>query len=288
MPPLTRARRTGPPNARDVASGLANEQPPVGVALPAISLRGVSKSYDLGRGRELRALDDIGMDVAAGGFTALIGASGCGKSTILRIIAGLEEPTAGTVLLEGAPPSQLVSGHRLGVAFQEHALLPWLSVKGNISLPFRAVGRAVDHDRVRDLIALVGLRGFENARPRQLSGGMRQRAAIARALALDPEILLLDEPFGALDAVTRRRLNIELRRIWEDRQITTILVTHDVAEAAFLADRVIVLSSRPGRIAAEETIPLPVGRDPGVTLDAAFHQLTDNLSQLLDGAAGEE
>jgi NitT/TauT family transport system ATP-binding protein len=256
-------------------------------ALPAISLRSVSKFYDLGRGRKLEALREVHLDVALGGFTALIGVSGCGKSTILRLVAGLEEPTAGTVRIEGSSPSQLVAGHRLGVAFQEHALLPWLSVEANVSLPFRAVGRPVNRERVQELIALVGLQGFERARPRQLSGGMRQRAAIARALALDPEVLLLDEPFGALDAVTRRRLNGELRRIWEERRITTMLVTHDVGEAVFLADQVVVLSSRPGRVAAVEPITLPAAREPDLMLKPEFHRLAARITRLLDDTAAE-
>ena len=196
------------------------------LAASAISLAGVEKRFSVARGKEVVALASLDLEVAAGEFVALLGPSGCGKSTALRLIAGLEPATGGTVRVHGRPPADLVAGHRLGVAFQDHALLPWLDVTQNVALPFRVAGRAVDHARVAGLIDLVGLGAFAHLRPKQLSGGMRQRVSIARALALTPELLLLDEPFGALDAVTRRQMNIELQRIWSANRITTVLVTH--------------------------------------------------------------
>jgi NitT/TauT family transport system ATP-binding protein len=172
--------------------------------------------------------------------------------------------------------------HRLGVAFQEHALLPWSSVRSNVALPYRIAGRKVDDQRVNDLISLVGLSGFEKSRPKQLSGGMRQRVSIARSLALHPELLLLDEPFGALDAVTRHRMNEELARIWAEEKITTVLITHDVGEALLLADRVIVMSSRPATIQTIKKVDFPRPRDASITRSPEFHDLVDELTFLLD------
>ena len=250
----------------------------------AIRLEGVGKRFALDNGSEVTALDGIDLAIGEGEFVALIGPSGCGKSTILRLVAALDAPSAGRVAVEGRAPEELARGHRLGVAFQDHALLPWLSVAANVALPFRLAGRAVDQARVAALLSLVGLQGFEQARPKQLSGGMRQRAAIARALALSPELLLLDEPFGALDAVTRRRLNIELQRIWSESRITTLLVTHAVDEAIFLADRVLVMSGRPGRIIRTLDVPFARPRGPDVMRTPEFHHLVDELTLALDPA----
>jgi len=250
----------------------------------SIVLSGVSKSYRLQRGAQLTALQDISLDIAPGEFVALLGPSGCGKSTILRIIAGLEDPSAGTAVIGGASPHALSQAHRLGVAFQEHSLLPWLTVRDNIALPYRVAHRPVDAAHVQELIDLVGLSGFENARPKQLSGGMRQRASIARALVLSPDVLLLDEPFGALDAVTRRRMNAELGRIWAELKITTLLVTHDVDEAVLLADRVVVMTGRPGSIRHIEPIDLPLRVNPELTRAPEFHEIVDRLTSMLDTA----
>lgn len=246
----------------------------------AITVSAVSKRFAT-RGGTVEALAGIDLTVAPGEFVALLGPSGSGKSTLLRMLASLDVPTSGEILVNGAAPAMLAREHRLGVAFQDHALLPWLSIADNIALPFRIAGRAVDQRRIASLIALVGLAGFEAARPKQLSGGMRQRASIARALVLDPELLLLDEPFGALDAVTRRHMNVELQRIWLETGTTTVLVTHDVPEALFLADRVVVLSARPGRIARIVESPFARPRSPEVTRDEAFHGLVDELTALL-------
>ncbi|OAH09379.1 ABC transporter ATP-binding protein [Streptomyces jeddahensis] len=265
-----------------------SESPPAAPAPPApaaLELRGVTKEFSLRRSRTVTALESVDLTVGHGEFVALLGPSGCGKSTVLRMVAGLEEPTYGEVLVEGGAPAHLVRRHRLGIAFQEHALLPWASAYDNIALPFRVAGRPVDAARVTELLELVGLEGFADARPRQLSGGMRQRVAIARALVLDPEVLLLDEPFGALDAVTRRRMNFELARIWADQRITTLLVTHDVDEAVLLADRVVVLTGRPGTVRHVEEITLPRPRDRALARNAEFHDIVDRLTALLDEGA---
>ncbi|TYC64752.1 ABC transporter ATP-binding protein [Stappia sp. BW2] len=247
-----------------------------------LSLRGVHKTFHI-KGKEVKAVDGIDLDVANGEFIALIGPSGCGKSTLLRMLAALENPTSGTVEIDGRPSAELAKAHRLGVAFQDHALLPWLSIFDNVALPFRIAGRPVDRDRINELLALVGLSEFERARPKQLSGGMRQRTSIARALALQPGVLLLDEPFGALDAVTRRHLNGELQRIWLKDSITTVLVTHSVDEALYLADRIVVMSSRPGRILQVVDVPFGRPRTREMTRSKTFHDICDELTDALRG-----
>jgi NitT/TauT family transport system ATP-binding protein len=256
-------------------------------ARTAVSVRGAEKVFSLGRGKQLQALAEVDIEIEEGEFVAIIGPSGCGKSTVLRLAAGLDNPTSGSVEIFGAAPRELAQQHRLGVAFQEHALLPWASVRSNIALPYRVAGRKVDDARVDGLIDLVGLTGFEKARSKQLSGGMRQRVSIARALALSPDLLLLDEPFGALDAVTRRRMNSELARIWGEEKITTILVTHDVDEALILADRIIVMTGRPGRVRAVKKVDFPRPRDAATTRSPEFHELVDELTSLLDANDGD-
>lgn len=248
---------------------------------PAIRLAGVSKHFATDAGSTVTALADVDLEVAAGEFVALIGPSGCGKSTILRLVAGLDHPSAGELSIHGGDPETLTRAHKLGFAFQDAALLPWLDVRDNIAMPFRLAGIEKDMDRVAALIDLVGLNCFEKARPEELSGGMRQRAAIARALVLEPELLLLDEPFGALDAVTRRQMNLELQRIWSATKTTTLMVTHAVDEALFLADRVMIMSPRPGRVV--ETVPVPFMRPraPAVLREPSFHALEDRLTEAL-------
>jgi NitT/TauT family transport system ATP-binding protein len=249
----------------------------------AIAIDKVSKRFPLPGSKEgVLALSELSLTIASGEFVAVLGPSGCGKSTLLRLVASLEQPTAGAVTVNGAAPGFVSARHALGVAFQDHALLPWLSVHDNVALPFRLAGRGVDEPAIARLLELVGIATFGTARPKQLSGGMRQRASIARALVLEPEVLLLDEPFGALDAVTRRQMNVELQRIWSARQITTMLITHSVDEALFLADRVVVMSGRPGRIVREVAVPFARPRDPSVMRSEPFHRMVDDLTAALE------
>lgn len=252
---------------------------------PAIEMAAVSKRFQLGRGQTVEALAGFSLRLAQGEFVAVIGPSGCGKSTALRLLAGLERPDEGVVRLAGRSPEEVIREGRLGVAFQEHALLPWLTVRGNIALPFKIRGNPVDEAHVRGLVELVGLTGFEKARPKHLSGGMRQRVSIARALALHPDFLLLDEPFGALDAVTRRQLNLELQALWALRGVTTLLVTHSVEEAILLADRVAVVSGRPGRVVLERDVLFARPRHREIEHEPSFRALMQELTEALDRAA---
>ncbi|HZZ58919.1 MAG TPA: ABC transporter ATP-binding protein [Opitutaceae bacterium] len=245
-----------------------------------LEARHVSRRFVLG-GAAVDALDGFDLETPRGSFTALIGRSGCGKSTLLRLFAGLDRPTAGELSIHGRPVEELRARHKIGVAFQDAALLPWRSAAANIRLAFEVAGAAPGPGAVSSLLERVGLARFSGARPAQLSGGMRQRVAIARALATDPEVLLLDEPFGALDDLTRQRMNAELQRIWLDRSPTTLLVTHSVAEAVFLADRVIVMGSPPRRLAVAIDIPLERPRSRATLRTEAFHAACDRLTELL-------
>jgi NitT/TauT family transport system ATP-binding protein len=213
----------------------------------AVTLTGVSKVYGRGRGA-VRALDEVSLAAAPGEFTCLIGASGCGKSTLLNLVAGLDRPTAGEISVGG----------RVALMFQEPALFPWLTAAGNVELALRArgVGRAERKRRAAGLLETVHLGEFGKKRPHELSGGMRQRVALARALAQDADVLLMDEPFGALDAMTRDLLHDELDRVCAGRNLTVLFVTHNVREAVRLGDRVVLLSSRPGRVIEEYKVPI--------------------------------
>jgi NitT/TauT family transport system ATP-binding protein len=254
-----------------------------------IALASVSKRYQA-RDRSTLALTGIDLAIGKQEFVALVGQSGCGKTTMLRIMAGLIMPTEGEVTIAG---QSLWRGERrdddalrkLGLVFQDANLFPWYSVEENISLPLllRKVDKRARIKRARELAELVGLTGFERALPRELSGGMKQRVAIARALSYHPEILLLDEPFGALDAMTRDKMNIELQRIAEATQATVVLVTHSIGEAVFLADRVVLLSARPGQIRSITRVDVPRPREHDVTAEPDFQaKVVDLRHQLIE------
>jgi NitT/TauT family transport system ATP-binding protein len=250
-----------------------------------VEIAGVSKIYRSG-GTTVDALSGVDLDISPGEYVALVGPSGCGKTTLLRLLAGIERPTAGDITISGASPSEVARAHELGIAFQDHALMPWLSVRKNVALPYRLSGLPVQWDRVDELVALVGLKEFAGTRPGQLSGGMRQRVAIARSVVLEPELLLLDEPFGALDLVTRRHLNFEMQRIWKELETTCLLVTHSVEEAVLLGDRVYVMEAGPGRISHEFVVDAPRPRDHAYASSSGFRELIEAVSSALDAAAG--
>jgi NitT/TauT family transport system ATP-binding protein len=251
-----------------------------------LEVRNLSASF-AGRQGDLEALQDVSFDVARGEFVCLIGPSGCGKSTLLRIIAGLLPPTEGTVYLEGQ--EQRHPGRRVGLIFQDPTLLPWRTVYDNVALPLELLGWQADkvEQRTQSLLAFVGLADFSTAYPATLSGGMAQRTALARALAQEPDVLLLDEPFGALDALTREYMSVELLRIWERTHRTMVMVTHNVEEAALLADRVVVLSARPGRIVKVVPVSLDRPRSPEMLTGSELQGVAQTLRDALCRGNGQ-
>jgi NitT/TauT family transport system ATP-binding protein len=245
--------------------------------LPILDLRGVGKVYEL-NGQKIEALRDASLVVRKGEFVCLIGASGCGKSTLLRIVAGFEPPSSGSALMWDKPVGGPAPDR--GMVFQDYGLFPWLTVRQNIGFgpSSRGLPRAEVRDTVERFVTMVGLTRFADAYPHQLSGGMKQRVAIARVLANDAEVVLMDEPFGALDAMTRERLQDELLDIWQRTKLTVLFVTHSIEEAIFLADRVVVMEPGPGRIASEHMITLPRPRD---VASPEFNEVRRDLSARL-------
>ncbi|MCJ1673132.1 MULTISPECIES: ABC transporter ATP-binding protein [unclassified Rathayibacter] len=258
-------------------------------AEPAVVVDSVTKTFTTKKNTSVIALDTVSLEIAAGEFVSLIGPSGCGKSTLLRLIADLDEPTSGTISVFGKTARQARLDQEYGIAFQQAGLLPWRSIRANIALPLElhGVGTAARRSRVDELLALVGLGDFADSYPDQLSGGMQQRVAIARALAESPRLLLMDEPFGALDEMTRERMQTELLRIRSETGAAVVFVTHSIPEAVFLSDRVVVMSPRPGRIRDVLRIALPDSseREAGVREDAAFFSDVGAVRELLHGDA---
>jgi NitT/TauT family transport system ATP-binding protein len=248
----------------------------------AVSLTGVTKIFERGN---THALDDITLDMRPGELVSLIGPSGCGKSTLLRLVADLVEPTAGTITVAGKSAHRARLDHDYAMVFQEAVLYDWRTVARNIALPLELAGwsRSARQARIGEMVELVELGGFEKHHPWQLSGGMQMRVAIARALALDPKLLLMDEPFGALDEMTRERLNLELLRIWEQSGCTVVFVTHSISEAVFLSTRVVVMSPRPGRIAGIVEVDLPQPRTTDTREEPRYFELVTEVRELLRG-----
>lgn len=246
-----------------------------------ITIHGVSKTFGVGKG-SVQALLDIHLEVRAGEFVAIVGASGCGKSTLLRLVGGLMAPTGGgQVMIGGKVVTEPSPG--IGVVFQTPVLLPWRTVQQNVQLPLDIQRSGKESKRVAELLALVGLRGFECSRPYELSGGMQQRVALCRALVTNPSLLLMDEPFGALDALTREQMNLELQRVWMETGKTIILITHSITEAVMLADRVVVMTPRPGRIQEIIEIKLPRPRDFSSLRGPEVHSASERIRTFMLG-----
>ncbi len=255
-------------------------------ATPVIEVLSARKTYPDGT----QALQPVDLSVAEGEFVTLLGPSGCGKSTLLKMVAGLLDPSDGRVLLRRRPVREAeASGRRMAFVFQSPTLMPWASVATNVRLPLDLAGVARDdaEARVADVLALVGLTTFARSLPRTLSGGMQMRVSIARALVVDPHVLLMDEPFGALDEITRARLDGELLDLWREKRLTVLFVTHSIHEAVFLSDRVVVMAARPGRVVEEVAIDAPRPRAPGFMVTPEFSRYARRLQDGLLRASGE-
>jgi NitT/TauT family transport system ATP-binding protein len=269
-----------------VSSGHDQGQTPE-VAAAAVSIKDLTKTFV---GGDVVALQHIDLDIRPGEFVSLIGPSGCGKSTLLRIIGDLIQPTSGEVVVNGKTPHRARLDRDYGIVFQDAVLYDWRTVAKNIALPLEMAGwdRARRAERVREMLDLVELTGFESRHPWQLSGGMQQRVAIARALSFSPALLLMDEPFGALDEMTRERLNAELLRIWHETGSTVVFVTHSIAEAVFLSTRAVVMSPRPGRIAEIVPVDLPQPRTNATREEPRFFELVTQVREALHLGSGRE
>ena len=254
---------------------------------PVVALAGVTKQFGKGG---VTALQDVDLEIRPGEFISLIGPSGCGKSTLLRVVGDLIQPTAGTVEVNGKTAARARADRDYGIVFQDSVLFDWRTVAKNIGLPLELAGwsRERRRARVQEMLDLVELSGFESHHPWQLSGGMQQRAAIARALAFEPRLLLMDEPFGALDEMTRERLNLELLRIWQASGSTVIFVTHSISEAVFLSTRVVVMSPRPGRITGIVDVDLPQPRTARTREEPRFAELIRDVRRTLRAGGGFE
>jgi NitT/TauT family transport system ATP-binding protein len=257
----------------------------VNAAQPVVSLKDVTKQFGK---NGVVALEEIALEVGPRDFVSLIGPSGCGKSTLLRIIGDLIQPTSGDVTINGKAARQARLDRDYGIVFQDAVLYDWRTVARNVELPLEMSGwdRRRRRERVHEMLELVGLQSFEKHHPWQLSGGMQQRVSIARALSFSPSLLLMDEPFGALDEMTRERLNAELLRIWEETEATIVFVTHSIAEAVFLSTQVVVMSPRPGRIAGVVEIDLPRERTLATREDARYAELVRSVRRQLRLAGG--
>lgn len=253
---------------------------------PLVQLNSITKEYTIRSGGTVTAVDEATIDIGDGEFVTIVGPSGCGKSTLLKMIGGIISPTSGTVVFDGKnvrSPSP-----EIGIVFQSAVLLPWRSVLDNVLFPIEMLGWNVRRyrDEALHLIELVGLKGFEHVLPQELSGGMQQRVSICRALVYDPKMLLMDEPFGALDAMTREELGLELLRIWNEQKKTIAFVTHSISEAVFLADRVIVMTARPGKVVLDLQVNLPRPREIEMEFTAEFKGYSDAVREAIFATKG--
>jgi NitT/TauT family transport system ATP-binding protein len=249
-----------------------------------LEIRGATKTYEAKTG-PVHALEDVSLEVMAGELVCILGPSGCGKTTLLWAMSGLHALTRGEILLDGSP----ITGPRpaeVGMMFQDANLLPWRNLRKNIEFPFEIKKQPVDDARIEMLLREVGLEGFDRSYPRELSGGMQQRASIVRALAPDPGVMLMDEPFGSLDAFTRDEMNLLLLRLWSETSKTIVFVTHNISEAIFLADRVVVLTPRPGRLARIFDIELPRPRTVDMTFEPGFIELIQEIKRVVEFGVG--
>jgi NitT/TauT family transport system ATP-binding protein len=258
----------------------AASTPAVAPGVPFIDLDEVSKTYGTRSGGEVQAVESVSFSIGRGDFTSIVGPSGCGKTTLLKMIGGLLSCSGGSIRYHDIPADR--KRPELGMVFQDAVLLPWRTVLENVCLPIEVMRleRKAGEQRARELIELVGLRGFEDKYPSELSGGMQQRASIARALVNDPALLLMDEPFGALDALTRERMTLELQRIWSQSRKTVLFITHSIPEAVLLSDRVVVMTTRPSRVAEIIEIDLPRPRTLQVSSDPRFVRYAGHIRDL--------